>query len=335
MRLAPDVGVAVVDPSVSLVDGELRLTWRERSSSVTVETAASIAAEERRQRTAAGAAGAPGGSRPRHRRPASGPGAGRGSGRLAPAPTDPAARRLLDAIGTRSPDEVLAAGEGGGTSEGAPLADVARLVAALLATGPRAGGADRPAPPTLDVPGDEVLGFVRRHLEVRCLLAVAPGVLARCGLRPEVVRILRAEAAGAAGDPAGAVAELEAAEPWAHVTLPLARARRALGEHAAIVASTEGVTTIDDTTALLSIERGAALAALGRDADAAAAFREALRLPRTGDAVLRRAALERAAANHRRGHHGRALSELTRLRREHPDLDGLATVVRSLQQTTR
>ncbi|WP_420451852.1 hypothetical protein [Ilumatobacter sp.] len=356
VRVAPDVGVTVVDPSIALVDGEIVLSWSRRASSATVETAASIRSERDRQRRAAGAPG-------RVRQ---------GRERIPTAiAASTAERRLLDAIATRDPRAVLASVGGGGASDGGgdDLASVARLVASLLASGPhdrRAGadesdggderggrrrvdddadrdgggahggdGGDDDRRRRVDDLTDGAVAFARDHLVVRVLLSLAPGVLARSGLRPEAPGVLRAELREAAGDLLGAAEELEPLERWSHVALRLAAVRRRLGDHDDVVELTEGVGAIDDTTALLAIERGVALTGLARDADAAAAFRDALRLPRTAEAIRRRAVLERAAASHRRGHGGRALADLDRLRRDGAEIDGLATVVRSLRRSRR
>ena len=213
------------------------------------------------------------------------------------------------------------------------VAAAARLVTVLLARSDHADATVAGDPADLLGASPGVIERVRRRIEVRFLLDLAPGVVGRSALSPTSLLLLRSEMVGEREGPDAALDVLSSSgDDSTTVALRVVALLAGARDHGAIVRATDGLTNVDDGTALLLVARGAAAGALGRHDDAAQAFAEALRLPRRSAAIRQRALLVRASVNDGRGHRGRALADLRRARETGDPVDGLDRAVRSLQQ---
>ncbi len=299
-RLDPDVGLAIIDPTVELVDGGLLLSWPGRSSRVVIESHGEIRAARRRAAQSSGAR------------------LGRDVRR---ARTDSSIADLVDAVVVR---DVMAAAA---ASVRADDLDLQRLVVAMMQR-------DLGHPVKLRSADDVVLDTLarlHRHFSVRCLLAVAPGVLARSKLDVAAMTVLDAEMLAAGGDRRGAFDELRHGPRVTTLVLHRVALLHASSADEEIVRLTDGITNIDPISALLCIERGTSLGRIGDARGAGASFNEALRLARIAPVIKRRAVLARAAGHIERGHIGRAIDDLRRVHAQDVDVIGLDRVLRSLR----
>ncbi len=299
-RLDPDIGLAIVDPTVELVDGRLLLSWPERSSRVVIESQVEIDAARTRAVYASGAR------------------LGRSVRRVR---TDSSIADLADAVVVQ---DVGAAAAAHVRSDDL---DLQRLVVSMMQR-------DRGQPVRLRAADDHIadtLARLHRHFSVRCLLAVAPGVLARSKLDVAAMTVLDAEMLAACGDHRGALDALQHGPRVTTLVLHRVALLRTSSADEEIVRLTDEITNIDPISALLCIERGRSLGRIGDAGRASASFSEALRVTRIAQVIKRRAVLARAAGHIERGHIGRAIADLRRVHAHDADVIGLDRVIRSLR----
>jgi tetratricopeptide (TPR) repeat protein len=134
-----------------------------------------------------------------------------------------------------------------------------------------------------------------------------------------------------AGDLRAAVAVVEQLELTAYVAVSVVELYSQLGEHAKVVALTEGLVNEDDATALLCVFRGIALREQGYLEAARAAFKEALRSRSRQPVIRHRALVERAKSHLAEGKRALARKDVERVLAEDSSYEGLQALLVELQ----
>lgn len=310
LRIDPSIRLAFALPVLSVVEDRLLLDWPRRRSIVVVETKGSIRRNEAEQRRTAGF---PKRTGSRERSVVS------THGRIGG--VDATLIRLIEARDVRGlldrsdveHDDVAGAVGALMSFDGSPCADAKRSLEVL---------------PTDD--GRRIEEFSVGHLEIRSLLAVDAGVLARAPIGKPMLQVLRSQLHEALDDEDNAISEFHLETIDTVSMIRLCALLAAHGRAESILELTDGLTSIDDSTSYLNVVRGSAAAALGREADASASFAEATRLPRTNQRIVVRSLLQRARHRVERQHLGRALSDLKRVRTLEPNVEGLDRTIRIL-----
>ena len=268
----PSIRLSFARPVVSHHEGVLTVDWPRRRSVVVMETRSSIRRSEREQRAARGRP-LPG-RRPARQRKARARPSSTTTHRVETPRRDAELIRLIDAGRTIDLfDRADRTGDG--------------RVAAIAALRSFDGQPpDRPAEvlDLMDVADwHGFAAFARQHLDLRAMLAPDLGVLARSGLGQTMIRMLRSQLREDLGDPGGAVDEVTAGRLDTVSAIRACALNVGRAHLDAVMAMTDGVTNLDDSTAYLCVVRGSVASMLGDPTRASAAFAEAVRLARTDE----------------------------------------------------
>lgn len=167
--------------------------------------------------------------------------------------------------------------------------------------------------------------FVRTYLgSSSATIEIANGVAATLPLATATVALAVAELHQSAGDLDAAIATVERIDPPTSVAaLSLAELYLETGRHDEVVEVTQGITNVDEVTALLCVFRGAALREQGYHDAAREAFKEALRVRSRPAAIRHRALLERAQCYIAQNRFAMARKDLEKILAEDSSVPGL------------
>ncbi|WP_342661335.1 hypothetical protein Rruber_05092 (plasmid) [Rhodococcus ruber] len=173
--------------------------------------------------------------------------------------------------------------------------------------------------------------FVTRYLADRTWpVEIAFGVTASLRIQDEVIRLAAAELHQQAGDLDAAIWTVEGALPTTLSALSLTELYSDAGRHQDVVDLTNGMSNLDDATALLLAFRGRAFAHLGYHDAARESFKEALRVRTRSAAVRHRALLERAYVDLAQNRKAAARKGIEKVLAEDPTYPGLAEALTKL-----
>ncbi|QSE72354.1 DUF4236 domain-containing protein [Rhodococcus sp. PSBB049] len=173
--------------------------------------------------------------------------------------------------------------------------------------------------------------FVIRYLADHTWpVEIAFGVTASLRIQDEVLRLAVAELHQQAGDVDAAIWTVEGAPPTTLSALSLAELYSDAGRHQDVVDLTNGVSNLDDATALLLAFRGRAFAHLGYHDAARESFKEALRVRTRSAAVRHRALLERAYVDLAQNRKAAARKGIEKVLAEDPTYPGLTEALAEL-----
>ena len=165
--------------------------------------------------------------------------------------------------------------------------------------------------------------FLATYIDADLTVHIATGVTAELGLDRDAIGLALAELHQRAGEVAAAVDIVEDLEPTTYAALSLAELYAIDDRWADVVDLTDGVTNVDDATALLCTFRGVALREQGFFDAARLALREALRSRSREPVIRHRAWFERAECYRREGKRAQARKDLERILAEDSDFPGL------------
>lgn len=173
--------------------------------------------------------------------------------------------------------------------------------------------------------------FATRYLADRTWpVEIAFGVTAQLRLRDEVIRLAAAELHQHAGDLDPAIWTVEGAQPTTMSALSLAELYSDADRHQDVIDLTNGLTNLDDSTALLLAFRGRAFAQLGYQDAARESFTQALRMRTRSAAVRHRALLERAQVDLAQNRKAAARKSIEKVLVEDPTYPGLSEALAAL-----
>lgn len=158
----------------------------------------------------------------------------------------------------------------------------------------------------------------------RLPVQVTPEVEIDEALGRNLIGLMIAEWKQADGDLQGAVDIVEQLNPTAPAALSLSELYFEQLRYADVVELTDGLTNVDDVSALLIVYRGVAFRELGHPDSAKLAFKEALKSRSRSREVRFRALVERALTYHAEGKLAMARKDLDRIRAEDSSYPGLA-----------
>jgi tetratricopeptide (TPR) repeat protein len=162
--------------------------------------------------------------------------------------------------------------------------------------------------------------FIRKYLpEAGLSVVIAEGLMVRLPLSHTAIVLLLAELYQTRERLDEAHTVLDSTESTTHVRLSKAELYYQQGRFDDVVAITEGTVNDDDFTALLLAYRGRALAELGRDGEAVAAFAQVLEYPNRAEAVRALALVGRGMIHQARGEFILAENDFTQALTEVPD----------------
>ena len=161
-------------------------------------------------------------------------------------------------------------------------------------------------------------------------IGVAEGVSATLPISRDAIGLALAELEQAAGNVDAAIAVVEQLDPSTIAAVSLCELYSEGGRHDAVVDLTNGMSNVDDPTALLLAFRGVALREMGHHTAAREAFKEALK-SKTRDAGIRHFALvERAKTYLAEKKPSMARKDLERVLAEDANYRGVQQLLASL-----
>ncbi len=178
-------------------------------------------------------------------------------------------------------------------------------------------------------PGESRL--VKSYLSsTRLSVQITPEIEIDEALGRNLVGLMLAEWKQADGDLTGAIDTVEQLEPTAAAALSLAELYFDSERYDDVVELTDGLSNVDDVSALLMVYRGAAFRELGHHEAARLALKEALKARSRSAEIRFRALVERALTYHAEGKLSMAKKDLERIRAEESSYPGLADAIRTL-----
>lgn len=173
--------------------------------------------------------------------------------------------------------------------------------------------------------------FVLKYLAAATWpVEIANGVVVHLGIEHDVLLLAVAELHQEAGDLEAAIWTVEQAEPTAPAALSLIELYSEAGRHQGVVDMTNGLTNVDDATALVMALRGRSFSELGYNDAAREALKEALRVKSRAPEVRHRALIERAQVNLKQNRKAAARKDLEMVMAEDPAYPGLADLLATL-----
>jgi hypothetical protein len=174
--------------------------------------------------------------------------------------------------------------------------------------------------------------FVAKYLDAQTWsVGISHGVTASLGLGDDVVNLAAAELHQRAGDLATAIWTVEnCLDPGTPAALSLAELYSEAGRHEDVRTLTDGVTNVDDATALLLVFRARAFARTGWYEAARECLRAATGSGSRTRAVRHRALLERAEVNLATNRRAAAREDLETILAEDPGHPGLTEALSAL-----
>lgn len=159
---------------------------------------------------------------------------------------------------------------------------------------------------------------------------IANGVVVHLGIGHDVLLLAAAELHQEAGNMDAAIWTVEQAEPTALAALSLTELCREAGRHQGVVDMTNGLTNVDDATALVIALRGRSFSELGYNDAAREALKQALRVKSRAPEVRHRALVERAQVNLKQNRKAAARKDLEMVLADDPSYPGLADLLATL-----
>ncbi len=175
--------------------------------------------------------------------------------------------------------------------------------------------------------------FVTKYLTgATVTVEISPGVAAALPMSSATVALAAAELHQEAGDLSAAIGTVERiADPDVFAALSLAELYVESGRFQDAVDLTNGVTNVDDATALLCVLRGSALHQLGFHEAAREAFKEAMRVRSRPATIRHRALIERAGTYLAQRKNAMARKDLERVMAEDANFPGLREALARLR----
>ena len=161
-------------------------------------------------------------------------------------------------------------------------------------------------------------------------MPIASGVTVTLPFGRDVLALALAELHQSADDLGAAIDVVEGLDPTTPAAVSLVELYSDSGTPRDVIDLTDGLSDVDDATALLLVFRAVALREQGHVEAAGAAFREALLRPECHPAIRHRALLERAAMSAARGDAASARQDLVVVRAEDPSYPGVAEALARL-----
>jgi len=170
--------------------------------------------------------------------------------------------------------------------------------------------------------------FVQKYLRAgsMVMINIATGVHVTLPISHDAVGLALAEIEQLLGNTQAAIRVVEGVEPSVIAAVSLADLYLAAGEYDEIIKISNGVTNVDDPTALLVTLRGIAFREQGLNTSALVSFREALKSIKRDPAIRHRALVERALTHRNEGRKAQARKDLEKVLAEdseYPDIRDL------------
>lgn len=174
--------------------------------------------------------------------------------------------------------------------------------------------------------------FVQKYLNAGSVVVIniATGVHATLPICHDAIGLALGEVEQLLGNTRAAITVVEGVEPSVIAAVSLADLYLAVQNYDEIIKISNGVTNVDDPTALLVTFRGIAFREQGMNTSAIVSFREALKSINRDPAIRHRALVERALTHRNEGRKAQARKDLERVLAEDSDYPDIRDLIAQL-----
>lgn len=174
--------------------------------------------------------------------------------------------------------------------------------------------------------------FVQKYLNAgsMVMINIATGVHATLPISHDAIGLALGEVEQLLGNTQAAITVVEGVEPSVIAAVSLADLYLAVQNYDEIIKISNGVTNVDDPTALLVTFRGIAFRQQGMNTSAIVSFREALKSIKRDPAIRHRALVERALTHRNEGRKAQARKDLERVLAEDSDYPDIRDLIAQL-----